>query len=203
MRNNLVLDVGLANDLKMAFRRVGATAGEIKEMSKGDFLVGPLKVLRGQAIIVDIEIEKILRTLRTDISIPAVEKEFVVAEMVKVGNAGITYVSEKYKEWFYPQVINPRGGCNASESELLKSAYDNRIRKELGKKHEIDSAGILHLIETGALLKNQVYVFYAIDANNEVRAVGVVWRDRGWSVIVRYDAASKPWLDGRIVSHNS
>ena len=51
----LMLDVGQANELKMAFRRCRWTNAEIKEMSKGDFLKGVRQVLMGIREIMPIQ----------------------------------------------------------------------------------------------------------------------------------------------------
>lgn len=47
MSSDLMLDVGLANELKMAFRRVGLTPAEVKWLAEGDNLKRVLPHLRG------------------------------------------------------------------------------------------------------------------------------------------------------------
>lgn len=46
MSSELMLDVGLANELKMAFRRAGATSQEVKQLSEGNFMKGVIHLLR-------------------------------------------------------------------------------------------------------------------------------------------------------------
>ena len=52
MDTELMLDVGQAQELKLAFRKHGWTNAEIKRLSEGDFLGQFLLVMRGQAKIV-------------------------------------------------------------------------------------------------------------------------------------------------------
>lgn len=49
--SDLMLDVGLANELKMSFRRNGWTERQIKKMTEGDFLAQVRRVLLNQAEI--------------------------------------------------------------------------------------------------------------------------------------------------------
>lgn len=49
--NDLMLDVGQAAELKLAFRRNGWNNAEIKNLSEGDILADVLKVIKGQAEI--------------------------------------------------------------------------------------------------------------------------------------------------------
>lgn len=49
--SDLMLDVGLANELKMAFRRNGWTEEQIKKAASGDFLAKVRRVLIGDAVI--------------------------------------------------------------------------------------------------------------------------------------------------------
>ncbi len=53
--NDLILDVGQAAELKLAFRRNGWNNAEIKTLSEGDILADVLKVIKGQAEIKIIE----------------------------------------------------------------------------------------------------------------------------------------------------
>lgn len=55
--SNLKLDVGLASDLKSAFRRTGWSEEDIKKATEGDFLGHVLLALRGEADIVTRERE--------------------------------------------------------------------------------------------------------------------------------------------------
>jgi hypothetical protein len=50
--SDLILDVGLANELKLAFRRAGYQPEDIKKFSEGDWAAKILTVLRGQATVV-------------------------------------------------------------------------------------------------------------------------------------------------------
>jgi hypothetical protein len=54
-KNDLMLDVGQAAELKLAFRRNGWNNAEIKTLSKGGILTDVLKVIKGQAEIKVIE----------------------------------------------------------------------------------------------------------------------------------------------------
>ena len=51
MDTELMLDVGQANELKLAFRRTGWSNGDIKKLCEGDWLAQLLPVLKGNAKI--------------------------------------------------------------------------------------------------------------------------------------------------------
>jgi hypothetical protein len=53
--SDLMLDVGLANELKLAFRRHGFTSEEVKRLTEGDTLGQFRQVLLGGAAIVPVE----------------------------------------------------------------------------------------------------------------------------------------------------
>lgn len=55
MDTELMLDVGQANELKLAFRRCGYTNADVKKLSERDILGKLLSVLRGQANIVAVK----------------------------------------------------------------------------------------------------------------------------------------------------
>ena len=46
--SKLMLDVGTANEIKMALRRAGAVESDIKAMCKGDFMKGVIGLLHGE-----------------------------------------------------------------------------------------------------------------------------------------------------------
>lgn len=54
-KNKLMLDVGQAEELKLAFRRNDWNNSHIKTLSEGDFLAEVLKVIKGQSEIKPIE----------------------------------------------------------------------------------------------------------------------------------------------------
>ncbi len=49
--SDLMLDVGTANELKMAFRRAGYTAEDVKKLGVGDFAAMILPILRGTGVV--------------------------------------------------------------------------------------------------------------------------------------------------------
>ena len=53
--SELMLDVGQANELKLAFRRADFISADVKQLCEGDILKGVRKLLRGEAQIVDVD----------------------------------------------------------------------------------------------------------------------------------------------------
>lgn len=53
--NDLMLDVGQANELKLAFRRADYSNDDIKRLCEGNVLAGVRRVLLGHAAIMDVE----------------------------------------------------------------------------------------------------------------------------------------------------
>jgi len=58
--NDFMLDVGLANELKLAFRRTGYTCAEVKHLCERDILADIHRVLTGQAHIIDFSKENLI-----------------------------------------------------------------------------------------------------------------------------------------------
>jgi len=56
MSEDLMLDVGQANEIKLAARRAGATNADLKRLTEGDIFAQILLVLRGQAKVVSAHI---------------------------------------------------------------------------------------------------------------------------------------------------
>jgi hypothetical protein len=94
--SELMLDVGQANELKMAFRRAGYEASEVKSLVEGDILVQVREVLLGRARIVPIEMEvkPVAQATRNIFTVPA---GLTLTERIAAGNyCGVnSYLNEK------------------------------------------------------------------------------------------------------------
>ncbi|MEN9338167.1 MAG: hypothetical protein RIQ41_481 [Candidatus Parcubacteria bacterium] len=80
-----MLDVGQANELKMAFRRAGYKASEVKSLVKGNILAQVREVLLGRAQIVSIEmgVLPVAQAARNTFMVPT---GLTLAERITAGN---------------------------------------------------------------------------------------------------------------------
>jgi hypothetical protein len=85
--SELMLDVGQANELKMAFRRAGYEAGDVKALSEGDVLAQVREVLLGRARIVPIEME-MLPVAQATCNTFTVLPNLSLAERINAGSYG-------------------------------------------------------------------------------------------------------------------
>lgn len=87
--SKLMLDVGLANELKMAFRRAGYEPSEVKSLAEGNVLAEFLEVVRGRARIVTVEV-KVLPVVQAIINTITVLPGLTLAEHIALGKYGWT-----------------------------------------------------------------------------------------------------------------
>lgn len=117
--NELMLDVGQANELKLAFRRAEWTNKEIKSLCEGDFLTQVRKVLLGHA-----EIKAIEHLIDCDAD-PFVPNDWSVVEHKKGGQfkwdpARVSlYLSKSQKN---RKVIRGNHLCNELKDKLVLNA---------------------------------------------------------------------------------
>ena len=83
--SELILDVGQVNELKMALRRAGYGAGEVKRLTEGDILARVREVLLDRAQIVPIKASTI-QPVEVACSILTVPPGLTFAERIIAGN---------------------------------------------------------------------------------------------------------------------
>lgn len=147
MNNELMLDVGQANELKMAFRRSGWTNSEIKELCERETLFQVRRVISGQAKIVPIKPiqangEVVDTIVRVDRSIrPAYPVDRVQAAMhPELENTGPTeFDLWDVEEWLHPD--QKRGMVRGEflyqylkDNDMLKSCLSFQDGVEIQKK---------------------------------------------------------------------
>lgn len=227
MDTELMLDVGQAQELKLAFRKHGWTNAEIKRLSEGDLLAQVLMVMRGQAVITTVtanektekEVETVtpLLDLVTTITIPAQTKPFIVRDHFKADTSEdavvqIAYLGNNFKTWFLDKTEVSRSATTLCCRKLLRNSFDAPIIAELGGKEKAQTSlsELLELLkkqprgQKGTLLTNgYANIFYILDNKGVLRAVRADRGDNGWYVDTRSVAYPRGWHDsGQVFSRN-
>ncbi|MDO8473980.1 MAG: hypothetical protein Q7S62_00270 [bacterium] len=147
------------------------------------------------------------------VTIPATVEAFVAREKFVVGSAKakISWIGSNFEAWFLGRTEEPSVETTLCYAKLVKSSVDGPILVELGDKAETALAQIWALMdlqpngEEGVLLINGwANIFYALDANGELRAVHVYWLEGGW--LVHAGPVSSPYRwsgEHRVFSRNS
>ncbi len=176
----LMLDVGQANEIKLAARRAGATNADLKSLSKGDTFGTILPVLRGMA-----EVRLLINTLTSYDPITVTLADRHDPNEFYQTRSGL-YVGGD----FHKKVVKAAKTTDAGASftlncaELMRNLTDSEIESALPKEHYFDETTLCAVIaalianqlngEEGTLLNNgYANLFYTRSC-----AVLVVWRAR-------------------------
>jgi len=189
-----------AAELDYALERNGLTSSDVKKMSKGGFLTGVRRVLRGEAII---KIGGLLEQFAiTDVS--GAEK-FVVKNAFGPDNpAGIKFwLGYNFKKHFLGLVEENVPATELMINTLVKLSLDAPIIAELGNRVEIMLA---HLYELISRQSNGAYLSYICGTDGNRWAVNADWysTDREWSLDANSVENPPPWREGsQVVSQVS
>ena len=165
--DNLMLDVGQAEELKLAFRRNGWNNAAIKTLSEGSILTDVLKIIKGQA-----EIKIIEHPIDCDAT-PFIPNGWSVKEHKKGG---------MFK--FNPKKIS----LHLSKKQKKGSIEGNDLRKELANQPPVLNANVLdYLLDYPELIPEEwkgKYIFFwgtiyrSSDGGLRVRCLG--WDGSRW-----------------------
>ncbi|NNM83805.1 hypothetical protein HKL94_01115 [Candidatus Parcubacteria bacterium] len=165
--SDLMLDVGQANELKLAFRRADFSNEDIKRLCEGSVLAGVRSVLRGHAAINVVE-----HVIDCDAD-PFVPEGWMVEEHQKGGQWKFDL---KEVELFL-----------SSGQKGRKYIEGNKLRKELAKKPVFNANVLDYLLANPHLIPEEWKGKY------DVFFWGTVYRHRDGDLRVRY----LYWDDGR------
>ena len=157
--SGLMLDVGLANELKLAFRRSGYDTDEIKRLCEGDTLVQFRKVLLGGAVIT---VPENLVDLNAD---PFVPSDLKVEEHTKAGQ----FKWDASKVTLFLSEPQKRG----------RAIGGNKLRKTLKGQNAYNVNLLDYLLKNPHLIPEEwkgKYVFFW----------GTIYRCRDGNLYVRY-----------------
>lgn len=175
--SELMLDVGQANELKMAFRRHGYAAEDVKKLGEGDFLAQVLLIIRGRAEII---VKSILTLLRT-VQIAAQPAITTSEEYFK--EAGVVWMGENFKTQFLGLEVPATEDVELAVRRLEEASLDAPILAELGDKAEISVSQFrAFLMENRG--SSEWFIFYLTGRDGKLWAVGVHWYigHGGWDV---------------------
>jgi len=159
MRDKFTLDVGLALDLKNAFRRHGWSEGEIKKLSKGDLLRDVREVLFGRA-----EIRRIVHVINCGAA-PIVPEKCTVEEHKK---------SEPSTRWDPAKIT-----LFLAEGQKVDRIKGDDLRKELEGKPVLNACVLDYLLAHPDLIPVEW-------KGKDVFFWGTIFRDRGGCLCVRF-----------------
>lgn len=209
--SELMLDVGQANEIKMAFRREGPwTNEEIKMMcERKGFLTQVRQALLGQAEINvvplipakprsifqhQLDLDKHDFPGMAAFAVDAFYKVNMEDESAKVK---FSFLGPNFKNWFGGMKVKATKPSKLTLDKLISSAYDKETISEIGEKYCDLSLGELRwLFESGLLRKNGWYACYAKDKNGVRRAVLWLWGGGGWRVHAREVPRPDRWGGG-------
>ena len=218
--SKLMLDVGTANEIKMALRRADATEFDVKAMCEGDFMKGVLGLLHGEFELTPIAkaVASALLVLVGTATFPGTTSKFVVKDNFVINTEDdtkvkISYLGDNLKSWFIGKVEGPLSRSELRYQNLKENSLDSPIITKLGGEEKAESslAEMFHLMslqkngEEGALLNNGwANIFYIRDVNGVLRAVYVDWYVDGWRVRANSVGHRGGWDGGnRVFSRNS
>ena len=166
--SDLMLDVGQANELKLAFRRADWSNDDIKRLCEGNVLVGVLSVLRGHATIN--VIQHVIDCDANPFS-PWANDGFTIEEHQKGG------------QWkFDPKQVKFFLASGQKDGKVIEG---NKLRKELAKKSVFNANVLDYLLAHPELIPDE----WKTDGNGNTRYIffwGTVYRNRDGGLYVRF-----------------
>ena len=162
----LMLDVGQANELKLAARRGGYTNADLKRLSEGDLLARLLPVVRGLA---EVMIVKHIIDLDKDPLIPW--SGYTVEEHRKGGQF----------EWD-PKKVQLFLSKNQQNGKTIEG---NKLRKELANSPVFNVNLLDYLLEHSAIIPDE----WKLDEHGNIRFIyfwGTIYRNSDGRLCVRY-----------------
>lgn len=203
----LGLDVGQANEIKLAARRAGATNADLKRLSEGDMFAQILPVIRGEAMVQPAPLLKLVTT----VSVDAVSR-FVAADAFGAQNPdGLKFfLSDNFKRHFLGKVEEGVVGATLAVHAVGRDSLDAPIMTELGEKKAFLLAYLYQLVraqaqgQCGPLLTNgYANIAYVVGGDGVVWAVRANWSSdfREWFVCAGSVADPNRWNAGdRVLS---
>lgn len=182
--SDLMLDVGQANELKMAFRRALFSGEDIKRLCEGYLMADVLNLVRGTHRLT--QVANALVSVGT-ISVAPTTTKFIASEKFVVNiqasaKVKISHLGGNFKSWFLGKIEAPFSGSELRYLKLLKETRVIPIITELGgeEKSETTLTEMFSLMEKqgdgqqGALLTNgRANTFYIRDLKGVLRVVSV------------------------------
>ncbi len=165
--SDLMLDVGQANELKLAFRRADFSNDDIKRLCEGNVLVEVRSVLRGHASIAVIQH---VIDCDTNPFNPWVSDGLTIEEHQKGG---------KWK--FDPKQVEFFLASGQKDGKVIEG---NKLRKELAKKPVFNANVLDYLLAHPELIPDE----WKTDRNGNTRYIffwGTIYRNRGGYLFVR------------------
>lgn len=166
------LDVGQANELKLAFRRNGWTNEDVKKMSEGDLLAKLLPVVRGRAEVV---IKSILILIRI---VKIAAQPAITTSKEYFREAGVGLMDNEFEDQFLGLEVPETGEAEFSIHNLEEASVDGSIINQLGgeKKAEISVSQFKVFLANnrGSL---ELFLFYSRGRNGKLCPVRASWNE--------------------------
>ncbi len=187
--SELMLDVGQANELKLALRRHDFTSELVKQLSEGEILGEVRGVLCGTHRIVEIPLLTHVRTLTTTAAKPT-----------------IAWKSENFKKWFDSSVEDGERSAQLTLRKLERGSVDGPIIEELDGEEaaECSKADFFAALAEKERTRDFTWLIaYVKDNDSRLRAVRASWCVGGWDVGAYSVGNPLEWPGGsRVLSRN-
>jgi len=196
--SDLMLDVGQAQEIKLAARRAGATNEDLKVLSEGDMFAQILLVLRGRAEVVLKSILEFVRTVRVD------AQPTVTTSKQYFEEAGVRWTGENFKDQFLGLEVSETGEIELVVRKLTEDSPDALILAELGDKAETPVSTFRAFLNANRG-SSEWFIFYLKGKDGNLWAVYAFWFVEyvGWYVIAYSVSDPLWWFAGyRAVSRN-
>ena len=196
--SELTLEVGQANEIKLAARRAGATNADLKALSEGDMFAHILPVLRGWAKVVVDSILTFLRAVRIAAQPAAKTSKEYFSE------AGVRWMGDNFKAQFMGLEVAAVGKAELAVRKLEQDSLDAPILAELGDKAEISVSQFRAFLAENRE-SPEWFIFYLRGKDGNLWAVRAHWSAAygGWFVDAASVECPARWYAGsQILSRN-
>lgn len=139
--SDLMLDVGQANELKLAMRRAGFENQDVKRLGEKDFMKGVLGLLRGEYQLTKVAkavvVVVVLLIQAGTVDIPATTEKFFASDKFVINTKAsaevmVSFLGVNFKNWFMDKMEQPQNTRELAYHELKKNSLDIPIITYLG-----------------------------------------------------------------------
>lgn len=192
--SELMLDVGQANEIKLAARKAGATNADLKALCKDGMFDAILPVLRGRAKVVVNSILTFLRAVQISAQAATTTSKEYFEE------ARVAWISDNFQNQFLGLEVAESPEADLVVSRLEEDTLDVPILAELGDKAEISPSQFRAFLAANRG-STEYFIFYLRGKNGELWAVRARWHAGygGWRVSAHSVSRPDGWYTGSLV----
>ncbi len=145
--------------------------------------------------------------------VPSIQEPFVAKEKFRIGNAGIKFISNGFRQFFLEggkenrgKIEQPMRDQSCGQFVLEESSFNRDIMAEIAKKDDLAPSftlsGMFFLMEIQAnggignlIVGGKHNVFYVPDASKSYKSVACSF-DKGWHISAQHIDSAPRWEKG-------